>query len=170
MILTFLYFKQLLEDWKKPQPTFVSVKPDSASINEIYGLMDRIRLPGKDRVVPSELHATVAYSRDPIHDPSRDVRDFLPIEADGDELTVFYSRNEGKRVLVLKLTSLRLRALHHLIRKHYGASYDFPTYEPHVTLCYDLPEGFDFPKRIDPIPINFTEFESKKLDLDWKPT
>lgn len=166
-MLSFLEFKRLFESNKK-KPTFVMVKPDDASMHEIYGLMDRIKLPGGDRVVPSELHATVTYSRTPIDDPRGDIPEFMPISATGDELTVFTSRS-GKRCLVLKMSSVSLRALHSHIQKNYGASYDFPTYEPHVTLCYDLAEDFKVPSRIEPINITFKTFTVKPLDLDWTP-
>lgn len=165
-MISFSLFKLLMEG--KPKPTYVPVIPDDASIHRIYGLMEEIGLPGKDRVVPSDLHTTVIYSNSPISNPSKTIREFMPITATGDDLTVFDTRS-GKKCLVLKLSSVSLRALHVEIRREYGASHDFPTFEPHVTLCYDLPDDFSVPKKIDPITIEFRAFKVKELDPDWKP-
>lgn len=159
-MIGFSLFRQLWEERNKP--TYVAVIPDDASIHEIYGLMDKIGLPGKDRVVPSELHCTILYSKRAISDPTETIKEFMPLSTTGDELTVFGTN------LVLKLSSVTARALHVALRREYGASHDYPTYEPHVTLCTDIPSNFSVPKEIDPVSIDFKTFKVKELDPDWK--
>lgn len=167
MIVSFLRFKELLEARvKKPKPTFASVKPNEASIDELQYLSRKIGLKPEMMVHADEYHSTVCYSRKAIPNPTEIVQSFVPMTAVGDELAIFGTE---KRVLVLKLQSVKLRAVYAEIMKT-GASYDFPTFEPHVTLCYDLPEDFEVPKSIDPVRLRFTDFEVKPLDLDWEAT
>jgi 2'-5' RNA ligase len=152
---------------KAPEPTYVAVKPDQESKETLVELAEAIGLSSQDMVPENELHATVTYSREPIADPTEIIRGFMPIEAMGDEFHFFRSK-DGKDCLVLKLSSVGLRALHSAI-KTTGASHDFPTFEAHVTLCYDTPkelkEQIESYQSYEPkVPVNFVEFEVKPLD------
>ncbi len=172
-MISYIAFSRMFRLFEaKAQPRFASVKPDKASIQRLKQLAQDIGLPADLMVEDSELHATVCYSRDPIEDPASIIKGFLPITAKGDKLHFFESRKDGKQCLVLKLTSLQLRALWSSIMQS-GASHDFPTYEAHVTLCYDTPpnlveqlENYD----IKPVSLLFTKYETKRLDLDWTPS
>jgi hypothetical protein len=117
----------------------------------------------KNPVSANELHATVTYSKAPISDPSKDVKEILPAVAESGRFALFDTK-EGAKCLVLKLRSLDLRALHLLISKKYNASHDFPTYEPHITLCYDVGKDFELPEEKPDISVCFDDFEVKDLD------
>lgn len=173
--MNYLSFKKMLrllgED--KAQPTYVSVKPNDASIDDLQVFMHHIGLKTDQMVSPDELHATVVYSRKAVKISDADVRAWLPFSATGDELHFFKTR-DGKDCLVLKLSSVQLRGMHAHFKTRHGASHDFPSFEAHVTLCYDTPP--ELKTKIEKIgefksvPIQFTKFENKALDLDWKPT
>jgi hypothetical protein len=161
---------RVLKEAVGKRPTYVAVKPDLDSIETIVEVCEVIGLPSHMMVGETDLHATVTYSREPISDPTKVLKEFMPIRACGDDLTFFKSR-DGKQCLVLKLSSVGMRAAHTAIKKT-GASHDFPTFEAHVTLCYDTPA--DYVKRIKRaskpnVNLLFTEYEVKELDLDWKP-
>lgn len=144
-------------------PTYVCVKLDGPSEDAVWKLMQEIGLRPSDRVPVKDLHATITYSSAPIENPTDVVSRAMPVSGVGDQFHVFETRDE-KRCLVLKLTSLDLRALHVLIKKKFGASHDFPTFEPHVTLCYDMPEGFKVPETKPELHLNFDQFEVKPLE------
>lgn len=169
-ILNYLDFKRVFRvlTEEKAKPTFASILPDLESRESLVELAEVIGLSNTDLVPEPELHITVAYSRADIMDPTKIIKAALPVFGAGDEFTIFNTR-DGKRALVLKVSSVSIRALHVALRKH-GASHDFPTYEPHVTLCYDLPEGFVMPKNAPFVNLAFTSFEVKPLNLDWKPS
>lgn len=93
-----------------------------------------------------ELHVTVAYSRRPV--------DWLKVEetwsnSDNGE----YTREAGgprlverlgdKGALVLLFSSSALSYRHMTIREQSGASHDFSEYQPHVTISYGVPPGFN---------------------------
>lgn len=156
-------------DWKRMlireqvrQPTYVAVKPDLESRESLVELAEVIGLSNSLLVPEDKMHCTVAYSRDPIDDPSTIVQTFLPATATGDDFDMF---GPEKKTLVLKLSSVSLRALHVSLR-NLGASHDYPTFEPHVTLCYEVPEGFKMPTKKPKLGLKFTTFEVKPLDED----
>lgn len=163
-------WRMVVEGRKKA--TYGSVKPDEDSIDKLQQLASRLGLKAADVVSPEEMHATVCYSRTPIDDPTGAFKEALPIEAEADELHFFKTRDD-KDCLVVKLSSVGLRALHTRLRKEFRSSHDFPTFEAHVTLCYDVSpmdkRRIDRSQEFKPFDIRFTEFEVKPLDLDWKP-
>lgn len=159
-------FRILMEDG--PRATYVAVLLDVDSRAMISDLMMVLGIPEDKRVGLHDLHATVTYSRAPIEDPTKIVQSYLPIMARGDELTIFHSRNSGKDCLVLKLSSVKLLALHQEIAKT-GASHDFPTFEAHVTLSYDCPTDVKARalKMKDPkIELQFDDYEVSPLNMD----
>lgn len=157
---------RVLKEAVGKRPTYAAVKPDLDSIETIVEVCEAIGLPSHLMVGETDLHATVTYSREPIGDPTKIIKEFMPIRAKGDDLTFFESRDNKKQCLVLKLSSVDLRAVHAAVQKT-GASWDFPTFEAHVTLCYDTPP--EYVKRIKRaskpnVNLLFTEFEVKELD------
>ncbi|MCA0204290.1 MAG: thermonuclease family protein [Proteobacteria bacterium] len=80
-----------------------------------------------------DLHVTTAFSRDPVAAPTSDspvtVSDFGQPKRLGDE-----------GAIVLPITGASARRLQEDWQKYRdaGASWDFPSYQPHITLTYDL--------------------------------
>lgn len=92
-----------------------------------------------------DLHVTIAFSRTPV--------DWLKVEADWNEGTdgEMVVSPGGARIVeplgpkgavVLLFNSSRLSWRHEAIKRE-GASWDWPEYQPHVTITYQRPEGLD---------------------------
>lgn len=126
---------------------------------------------GLETTLPaSDMHVTVLYSRQPV-DPMA-MGETWGSEADGGlivkaggprALEVF-----GEGALVLQFASWSLTSRHaDMIRA--GASHDWPEYSPHVTLTYQVPEGFDV-EAVKPYAgeLRFGPEIFEPLDLDWK--
>lgn len=126
---------------------------------------------GLDTTLPaSDMHVTVLYSRQSV-DPMA-MGETWGSEADGGlivkaggprALEVF-----GEGALVLQFASWSLASRHaDMIRA--GASHDWPEYSPHVTLTYQVPEGFD-PETVKPYAgeLRFGPEIFEPLGLDWK--
>lgn len=87
-----------------------------------------------------DYHTTIMYSRK--HHP-----DFEPQSSaihHGTPLcfAIFTDRRTNKNCLVLKYRSVSIEKRHYNLKNIYGATWDFDTFEPHVTLSYDI-EDFD---------------------------
>lgn len=92
-----------------------------------------------------DLHVTIAFSRTPV--------DWLKVEADwaeGADGQMVVSPGGARLVeplgpkgaVVLLFNSSRLGYRHEAIKRA-GASWDWPEYQPHVTITYERPEGLD---------------------------
>ena len=115
-------------------------------------------------VVPmNELHCTIAYSR----------KEFL-LDVDHNEITISPKQlkskleplgNEG--AIVLKFESDEMvERFNHCIEK--GATYDYPKYQPHISISYD---GKDLDLNSIKVPnfdIILYDEKSEELNLDWK--
>lgn len=137
--------KELPEDDEEPADT----KPlQDAAPRSLYvsrrvknaaALVSWARSQGFESVMPAEdLHVTVAFSRDPVDwmkvgEQWGSERDgSLTIPAGGARL-VEPLGDKGAVVLLFNSSSLAWR--HMQIREH-GASWDFPEYQPHITITY----------------------------------
>lgn len=143
--------------------------------NTQQSLMDYMHEAGIPNMLDkSKLHTTLLYSR--VHCP-----DYQPNEKvnyvgtpKGFEVWDTESSDGGgkSKCLVLKYECPELEKRHKDLRKEHGATHDFPTYNPHITMSYDIgnmkPESFpDITKFLD--KINIVSEYSEDLDLDWSP-
>ena len=118
----------------------------------------------KTMVPPEELHVAAAYSRAPVDwDAAGDHFDYLKVE--GGERSVAPLGDKG--ALVLKFRSGELQARWKQFREA-GASWDYESYQPHVTLTYNNPDKLD-PASITPFDgvLEFGPEVMEPLDLDW---
>lgn len=53
---------------------------------------------------------------------------------------------DGEKCLVMKLSAPTLSARFAKLMSEHPATYDFPTYQPHITLAYKIPADFDIGK------------------------
>ena len=116
-----------------------------------------------------ELHVTIAYSRQAV--------DWMKVEAawDGEDgqLTVppggarLVEPLGDKGAVVLLFNSSSLSWRHETI-KQAGASFDFPEYQPHVTITYARPDGLDL-ATVEPYrgKLVFGPEIFEELDEDW---
>jgi len=119
---------------------------------------------------PDDMHVTVAFSREPV--------DWSKIELETDAVVVlddgvekravhqFPPRSTPNGALVLKFESPELRARWQYFRDA-GASWDFPEYQPHVTITYSVPQA-DV-GAIEPYrgPLIFGPEEASEVNDDW---
>lgn len=110
--------------------TYVAVKPVGATAQMVGAWMQRSGLP--NLVTLDSLHVTVLYSRKAIRVTNR-----------GDEYQAapagwkLFPNTDGTTSLVLLLDSPGLTRRHsELIRQ--GATHDYASYEPHLTVTYDF--------------------------------
>ena len=87
----------------------------------------------------------------------------LPINAETAGLKIFKQQN-GKNCLVTVLKSKDLTAHHETIMDKYGATYDFDTYIPHITLSYDIGDLDAKNYKLPKMKIGFDNSEFTKLD------
>lgn len=95
------------------------------------------------------LHTTVLYSRKPcpfvVADPTVHVASF-------EDFALFSHRKDDgtteECVLVVKLNAPSVVARHLKLMAEHGASYDFPTFQPHITLSMAF---YGDPKKLKPI-------------------
>lgn len=134
-----------LEDLSKlAQPTFVGVRFDGPSMDEIMKISKGVQ----NRTSKGELHITLIYSKKPIYITALGKLE-PPILVKAKHYSIFSARS-GENCLVVEVESPGLVARHNEIMRDYGASYDFPEYKPHFTLSYDCGVGFDL-KTLPPI-------------------
>lgn len=127
----FSEFVELLENDK--QPMYMAVRPDPTTIAYLQQVI-------KDHNIPSphsaeKMHCTLIYSRTPTPIPQCQTHRIY--KANLSKFDVFNTQ-DGKRCLVAKLSSPDLIARHNELMIELDASYDHPTYLPHITLSYDI--------------------------------
>lgn len=120
-----------------------------------------------DKIDPSTYHTTLIYSRTPV--PETENYEFpssVHANATGYEL---FDTKQGNKCLVLKLNCPVAHDINDALNKM-GATSDYPSYKPHITICYDYNGKTDISDL--PLPnfdIVFDDFEVKPLDDDYVP-
>jgi hypothetical protein len=135
--------------------TFVAVRFSEETISTLGYMAQFYSVPNP--IDLSELHSTVVYSRKPLKNvpPQREL--LSPWIAKPIGFDVFETRNDmygtgsPTRCLVLKIDCPEMHARHNFLRKWEGASHDFPSYQPHITLSYDIGD-YDI-RRLDAMTI-----------------
>jgi len=155
--------RDILEDLTHPNGTYVSVKlrdlDESALYDWIHNNTDIVSNP------QSSYHTTVIYSTTPCPDVKS--YDFnLPIEA-----TITGWKKLGKTAddhfLVLTLESEQLRKINGDLMRDYGASSDFPTYVPHISISYHYP--YALPENYPAMKVTFNSVQIEPLKEGWRP-
>lgn len=123
-----------LEDLdKKSKGTYVASTLSDETIENLKKYIKDNKIPGG----VNDFHITLIYSRKPLPKFVPEKQYDPPITGKFDKLHVFDEDNEDK-CLVIKLNCPRLYQRHHMIRAKHGATHDFETYIPHITLSYDI--------------------------------
>lgn len=147
--------------------TYVGLKFDSDSTMFLKSFMIENSIP--NRVPSDKLHVTLLYSRKYL--PDFKARGKIePINIKPLEFNVWDSNGENDtktKCLVLKFESKELKDLHNEYMDEYKATFDYPEYQPHVTLSYNI-ENYDareltLPKRTLQLDYEYKEL----LNLNW---
>ena len=124
----------------------------------------------KSTLPADDMHVTVLYSRNPV-DPmkmgegwSGDENGHVRVKPGGPRAV----ERLGESAVVLLFASWDIEGRHRSMIEA-GGSHDFDTYQPHVTLSYEVPEGVDL-EAIKPYTgaLEFGPELFEPLDLDWK--
>jgi 2'-5' RNA ligase len=162
-----LTFSQFLAEKYGSTGTYAALRFDEPSV-------ERIAQYVKDNAIPNpleanKLHVTLMYSRVEcigFKSPGKLPEPFI-VRVKG--FDVWKNGNGEGYALVVKLDAPEVVERHKQLMKQYKASYDFPEYQPHFTISYNVPDEFDT-KTLAPfdgtLSLNF-EF-SEDLDTDWK--
>ena len=161
--IEFLYEKYLGKK-QHADGTYVSAQLDKASTDDLFAWVKENKIPNP--YDPNEYHVTIVYSRKGIPEVENYKFD-LPIKCEISSFEIFTTQS-NTQCLVAKLSSECLTSIHNDIRKKYGATHDFPSYKPHVTLSYDYGSD-EVPKDLPKIPLTFDKVAVKPLNLDYKP-
>lgn len=119
--------------------TYAAVRVlNSESIKDFVKNLNTTATQSKER----RLHVTLLYSR--IHLPNYQPDPNLIHTAKFVGYDLFdWRKEEGTKCLVMKLSCPTLVARHTQLMSIHPATYDFPTYQPHITVGYDVAGDFD---------------------------
>jgi 2'-5' RNA ligase len=114
-----------------------------------------------------DLHVTLVYSRKEC--PTiKETQVNLPIVANGKSFSIFPNA-DGGNCLVLELDSVEMQKLHWKLREENGATHDYESYTPHLTLSYDYNS-----KEVPSVTmlehfwhLKFDQFIVEPLNFEW---
>lgn len=109
--------------------TYVAVKFSADTVLRIRDLQNKVGL--NNPISPEELHATVCYSRNPIHVVPQVGNKIISVHGIVENL-----KTETGDYVILRLDSPHLVKRHEQLKK-LGATHDFDDYLPHISLSYD---------------------------------
>ena len=156
-----------IKNFFKPEiGTYVSVKYSILTTSLLSRWMEIKKIPNP--VSQEKLHTTVLYSRKQLDKEhhvniSKTQLEVRSWRFSPDRLDIFGEGQE--QILVLRIKAPELIWIHDGLIYN-GGTHDFPLYDPHITLSYDIPKDFDLSK-IDMPPIYLipTEIKTEKLKL-----
>lgn len=157
-------FSDFLEE-KKSDGTYASVTYTSGSKYQLRKIQKELDIPNP--LNKNKFHTTLIFSRKVLPDAkSRDLRH----KSDVTELTLDeWEQRNGTPCLVAKFDSdfLTIRHEHY---KAMGGTHDFDSYQPHITLSYDISDHVGEYKgkvvKLDQ-PLVFAREVVEPLDLNW---
>ena len=155
-------FKNFMSEGKE-KGTYAGVKLSKESNKIISEYAKGLGFP--DPIAENDIHVTLLYSKKYV--PNLKLRDEIsePCTASGFEV---FKTFDKKECLVLKLDCPYLMERHNELMDKYDATYDYPEYKPHITLCYDL-KGMKVPKFVPMKPLTLEKEYEEDLKLEWKP-
>lgn len=138
-----------------PGGTYSSLIPSVESKEEIFAFCNSAGIP--NLVESDKYHCTLIYSRKPCQDISGEDYE-LPCKA----LPIGYKiLGDEHKVLVLELYCPQAVRLHTLFRREYGATHDYDTYIPHITIAKDFTG--ELPIDIPTCEVDFSGYTIEEL-------
>lgn len=148
---------------------YVAVNYTNGTTNKIHELFD-----GVPNLVPKDkIHTTVIYSR---------TGDFNNVDiSQYDDISKAYcfcygldvwKTQDGKNALVMKIpNAMHLIEAHRQLMKKYDLSYDFPEYQPHITISYDVGDNFnidEYSKKVFTLILFYDKMYKEELIENWQ--
>lgn len=132
--------KELYEEKVSGKGTYVCVKLSDKSATKLNKWCKESLIP--NQLPKEDLHCTLIYSKDDLP-PAIELPQYsepFKIEPDTFEYALF---GDKQTILVLKFKQEELQARWQTLKDEYNFQYDFPTYIPHISLSYEVPEGYN---------------------------
>jgi len=129
----------LSEYAKHKDGTYVALEMSESSMDLLDHFVEA-NLGLDERVTKNSYHITVIYSRTPVPDAEKLSREYS-VKADPVGYEMFETKDGGK-CLVLRVESAEARALNNTLGAM-GATSDYDSYKPHVTLAYNITQDID---------------------------
>jgi 2'-5' RNA ligase len=129
----------LSEYAKHKDGTYVALEMSASSMDLLDHFVEN-NLGLTERVTKNSYHITVIYSRTPVPDAEKLSRHYS-VKADAVGYEMFDTKDGGK-CLVMRVESAEARALNNTLTAM-GATSDYDSYKPHVTLAYNITQDID---------------------------
>lgn len=132
---------------KRESGTYAGYKYDKDDVKKLRQWAKDKGIP--NRIPSNNIHTTLLYSKKkcPDYEPLGSLKN--PIVAKLGKPEVWDDHNNGTKALVIKLDAPDMVKRHKELMKQHDATYDYPTYKPHISLSYDVGEDFDLDKLSD---------------------
>lgn len=151
--------------------TYAGVRFSSDTKKAITQYIEENNIP--NGIAPSKMHTTLLYSRKflPNYEALGKYQPHLVGIPSG--FDVWKSNNEdgsSTNCLVVKYDCPELNKRHKELMTEHGATFDYPTYQTHITLSYDIGDMDinELPEFRDTVPeIEIASEYKEMLDLSW---
>jgi hypothetical protein len=153
-----------LQDIAQKKGTYVGLRVIEPSSSQMYDHAKKIGVDIKQSSKERRLHTTVIYSTKRC--PNLVAEPKIIHEAEFVSYDLF-SSSDGAKVLVVKLNAPSVVARHLALMAEHNAVYDFPTFQPHISLSYDYKGDILSLAPID-FPILLSQEYIEDLNVDWK--
>ena len=150
-----------LKDITRKKGTYAALRVLQPSCDNLYEHCKTANLPVTKSQFCERLHTTLIYSRK--YCPKLFAEPGTLYEATFKNYELF---DDGKTLVAL-LNAPGIVARHLKLMALHGASYDFPVFNPHVTLSYDF-KGDMLNLPIIDFPILLGKEYVEDLNLDWE--
>jgi hypothetical protein len=145
--------------------TKMFVYPSKSDSQKLWDFITKQGIKGR-LVKPSQYHCTVVYSSSPC--PGAEKHPIkIPVVGSIYGYRIF--AGPLGRCLVGLLHSPEIRGLNRSIVETFGATSNFPSYIPHLTLAWDV-EGDGLPDAVMNETITFDAYKVAGIDPNWTPT
>lgn len=141
--------------------TYVDLAPTQAAAERVYSIFEN---KVTDLIDPSQFHVTVSFSRKEF-DPGFTSRKINEV-AEPKQVEIL-----GETAIVLMLSFPYAESQHFKYRKVYGATHDYDSFQPHMTLSYSGTVIDSELSAVERRALNKIQFEYERvseLDLNWK--
>lgn len=166
MLLTHLFEKQ-----NAATGTYAAVTFSDDTIKSLLALQEQLEVPSP--LSEDKFHTTLLYSRKelPNYIAAGKLQPVITSDDIDFTLDIWPNADKTKRCLVLKYECQWLLDRHNELMEEHGATFDYPEYNPHITLSYDV--GPDWEMKDATVhfknqkPITIVSEYSEPLNLDW---
>lgn len=160
-----------LMEKKEQKGTYAGIRFADDTVKQLRKFAKDHNIP--NRVPHKKFHTTVLYSRKylPDYKPAGEYEEAMVGKPKAFEIWPSQPDDDGNKshCLVLTYDCPALVKRHEDLMDEHKATYDFPDYKPHVTLSYDVGEGYDLDKlKVSDIDdLKIANEYSEELNLDW---